>query len=306
VAQIFPRWTNQLPLWVLMGAPIGAITVLAAAGYFMRPEWYTAGYEPIQPIRYNHQLHAGDLGIDCRYCHIGVETGARATIPATQTCFNCHSAPGGGRIAGEWTDDDEPKPKDYNAQLLGKLAASYGDDPEAIVTMRAHIPKLNNADAKIREAAIEALVAVGAPVMTDMYLLVKDGTDLQKAAAVDVIRRLGPNPHQPQRENAHPMKWVRIHDNPDYVFFDHSIHVNKGVGCATCHGRIDEMPQVYLHESLSMAWCLTCHRSPEQFLRPISEITNMGFAPANHAALGKELRDKHHDNPNTNCSTCHR
>ena len=107
-----------------------------------------------------------------------------------------------------------------------------------------------------------------------------------------------------------PIKWTRVHDLPDYVYFNHSIHVNTGVGCSTCHGRVDLMPAVYSVASLEMEWCLKCHRAPEQFLRPRSQIFNMAYtAPANQEELGLKLKKEYHVHGSdvlTSCSTCHR
>lgn len=108
-----------------------------------------------------------------------------------------------------------------------------------------------------------------------------------------------------------PVQWVKVHDLPDYVYFNHSAHINKGVGCVSCHGRIDQMPTVYQHEKLSMGWCLDCHRNPEKFLRPKEEVTNMAWTPPNgdQISLGLKLkqeygiRDEHYM---SSCSTCHR
>jgi Cytochrome c7 and related cytochrome c len=74
--------------------------------------------------------------------------------------------------------------------------------------------------------------------------------------------------------------WTRVHDLPDYVFFNHEIHVNKGIGCSSCHGRVDEMPIMYMQNSLQMEWCLNCHRNPAKNLRPTSEIYNMAWTGA--------------------------
>ena len=98
-----------------------------------------------------------------------------------------------------------------------------------------------------------------------------------------------------------------MHDLPDYVYFDHSAHVSRGVGCVSCHGRVDTMEQVYQVNTLSMGWCLECHRNPEPNLRPLDKITDMTWQPAgDQAALGKQLRQQFHLNPSTDCSTCHR
>ncbi len=107
-----------------------------------------------------------------------------------------------------------------------------------------------------------------------------------------------------------PIRWERIHDLPDFVYFDHSIHVAKGVGCATCHGRVDQMPLVFQAESLQMEWCLECHREPERFVRPRSELVNMTWkAPGGRAGqrrLGSELVAEYHIQSKLNCSVCHR
>ena len=108
---------------------------------------------------------------------------------------------------------------------------------------------------------------------------------------------------EPLRESARtgkPIAWARVHDLPDFVYFDHSIHVAKGVGCVECHGRVDRMPRIERVNSLEMQWCLECHRDPEPHLRPRQFITAMGPAP--------RLEDPHLLSPQrmTDCSTCHR
>jgi menaquinone reductase, multiheme cytochrome c subunit len=108
-------------------------------------------------------------------------------------------------------------------------------------------------------------------------------------------------------KNGTPVPWVKVHDIADYVYFNHSIHVNAGVGCVECHGRIDQMETVQTVKPLNMGWCLECHRNPEPSLRPKDQVTNMQWTPpAGVADLGKKLREKYHLNPNTDCVTCHR
>jgi hypothetical protein len=212
---VFPRWANKTR--VLAGAVLGGAPVYLTflIWYGASPKTTDVGYQPKQPVPYSHALHAGRLGIDCRYCHNTVEQAAHAAIPATATCMNCHE-----RI---WTNSDKLAP--------------------------------------VRESA-----ATGRPV-----------------------------------------EWLKVHDLPDYVYFNHSAHVTRGVGCVTCHGRIDEMEEVHQKEPLSMSWCLSCHRAPEQNLRPPEEVTNMTWKPpSDPVAFGKELREKNHLNPPTDCSTCHR
>lgn len=107
-----------------------------------------------------------------------------------------------------------------------------------------------------------------------------------------------------------PIKWQRVHDLPDFSYFNHSIHVNKGVGCSSCHGRVDLMPLMWNTQSLQMEWCLSCHRNPEQVLREQKDITNMEWvAPPDQKVKGKELAKKYNIQSTqvlTSCSTCHR
>ena len=110
-----------------------------------------------------------------------------------------------------------------------------------------------------------------------------------------------------------PIEWTRVHDLPDYAYFNHSIHVAKGVGCSTCHGRVDQMPAVYQTSSLQMEWCLACHRQPERFLRPKREVFNMEWPAENKTreqlAEGRRLKSEHKIRSAailTSCSTCHR
>ena len=101
--------------------------------------------------------------------------------------------------------------------------------------------------------------------------------------------------------------WIRVHDLPDFVYFDHSIHVRKGVGCATCHGHVDQMPLMWRTQTLHMEWCLDCHRHPEQYLRPRDKVFTMDWEPpADQLALGTRLVHDYGVNSMTSCSVCHR
>jgi hypothetical protein len=214
---VFPRWANKtraLAGVLLGGAPLYLTGLI---WYGASPKTTDVGYEPHQPVPYSHALHAGQLGLDCRYCHNTVEQAAHAAIPATQTCMNCHE------------------------------------------TVHTKSEKL----APVRESWA----------------------------------------------TNQPVEWLKVHDLPDYVYFNHSAHVTRGVGCVSCHGRVDQMEVVYQKEPLSMSWCLQCHRNPEPSLRPPEEVTNMTWAPPDGqdpTEYGKMLREKNHLNPPTDCSTCHR
>jgi hypothetical protein len=215
---IFPRWANYLLPGIVVAVIGGSLYVPLLFGFGASAKTLAEGYQPTQPVPYSHALHAGKLGIDCRYCHTTVERAAFAAIPPTQTCMNCHS------------------------------------------TIKTDSPKL----APIRESWQTGL----------------------------------------------PVKWTKVHDLPDYVYFNHAAHVNHGVGCATCHGRIDRMEVVQQAKPLSMSWCLECHRQPEKFIRPKDQITNMAYEPpADQEKLGLELKKQYgiHDAAYmTSCYTCHR
>ncbi len=106
-----------------------------------------------------------------------------------------------------------------------------------------------------------------------------------------------------------PVDWKRIHKVPDYAYFNHALHINRGVGCASCHGQVNEMKVVYHAEPLSMAWCLDCHRKPEAHLRPAEEALNMSWKPPSEktqSEVGRQLIEQFHINPGQNCQGCHR
>ncbi|MCA9582957.1 MAG: cytochrome c3 family protein [Myxococcales bacterium] len=211
--QIFPKKLNLLPL---VAAVIGAgagIPVVFGAWYYFSPKNLQVGYAPEQPIHYSHKLHAGELGIDCRYCHANVEDSFEAMVPPTQTCMGCHNV----------VKKDSP--------MLEELRKSW--------------------------------------------------------------------------ETGMPVEWVRVHKLPDHAFFDHSVHVTAGVGCVSCHGRVDQMEVVTIQEPISMAWCLDCHRDPGPHLRPKDQITNMSWEkqPGDEAALAEVQASLM---PPEHCSGCHR
>ena len=217
MAQIFPKWANRVPKRLLILIIIGLNVVIFGVWYFFSPEYTDVGYAPQQPIAYSHEVHAGQLGIDCQYCHTNVDKSAHANIPATQTCMNCHS------------------------QI--KEGSKYGKEEIAKV-VDAH-------------------------------------------------------------EKGEPVEWIKVHNLADYAAFDHSAHVNVGVGCETCHGRIDRMEVVYQTEPLSMGWCLDCHRQPEKFVRPVEEVTTMGYEAENQLEMGRKLVAQKNIHPPTYCQGCH-
>jgi len=105
------------------------------------------------------------------------------------------------------------------------------------------------------------------------------------------------------------LEWTRVHDLPDFVYFNHSIHVKKGIGCVSCHGQVDQMPLMWKAHSLDMELCLECHRQPERFVRPRETVFRMDWQPAGEQLeLGESLMKQYHIDKSilTNCSTCHR
>jgi hypothetical protein len=217
---LFPRWANYAgpgAAIVMVGGLVYATTLFA---FGASPKTMAVGYAPTQPVPYSHALHAGKLGMDCRYCHNTVEKTAFAALPATQTCMNCHTK--------VWT----------NSAALQPLRDSWN--------------------------------------------------------------------------TGEPVHWIKIHNLPNYVYFNHSAHVTHGVGCVECHGRIDRMDIVFQAAPLSMGWCLDCHRAPESHLRPKSEITNMDWKrpdDVDPVEFGKKLKAEYqiHDlEYMQSCYTCHR
>jgi len=102
-----------------------------------------------------------------------------------------------------------------------------------------------------------------------------------------------------------PIVWSRVHRLPDFVHFNHSIHVNKGIGCASCHGRIDKMALTYQASPLTMSWCLECHRAPQKFVRPRDQVFNMNYVAKNQDVLGPQLVKEYNIKSMIACSTCH-
>ena len=107
--------------------------------------------------------------------------------------------------------------------------------------------------------------------------------------------------------NCHEQIWNKVNKLPHFVYFNHSIHVKQGVGCVTCHGRVDEMAQVEKAQPLTMGWCLECHRQPERYLRPRDQVTSMTYKPkSDQLAIGRELKEQYHVETRTSCTVCHR
>ncbi len=191
-------------------------------GGFMDSSYATlVGWARDQPVPFSHAHHVGGLGIDCRYCHTGVEVSAQAGLPATHVCMTCHSQ--------LWT----------GAPMLAPVRQSLADDK--------------------------------------------------------------------------PIAWRRVARLPDYVYFNHSIHISRGIACVECHGRVDRMPLLARAEPVHMGWCLDCHRDPAPHLRPVDQVTRMDWSewerhPERHAAFAAQEMRRFHIEPArlTDCALCHR
>jgi hypothetical protein len=222
MSDIFPKWTNRLPLQVIVGAAMFGTALTAGVTYYLTPKYSRVGYQPIQPVAFSHNIHAGQLGMDCRYCHNGVDRAWFSNVPAASTCMNCHSA-------------------------------VLKDDPKLAVVRESY-------------------------------------------------------------STGKPVPWVHIHKTPDYVYFNHSVHVTRGVSCVECHGPINKMDEVYHAKPLSMAMCLDCHRDPAARLRPVDKVTDLDWkwspdpkaAAEQQKAFGEKAVHDWKVQSLQSCSTCHR
>jgi hypothetical protein len=211
----FPPWVDRIRPFAGLALLAVPTYVIGLAYYATSPHTIDIGYSPRQPVEFSHAVHAGQLALDCRYCHSTVEKGARAALPPTATCMNCH-------------------------KMIGAQSEKLAGVRESYVT-------------------------------------------------------------------GNPIPWVRVHDLPDFAYFDHSVHVTRGVSCVSCHGRVDRMDQVTQVETLRMGWCLDCHRNPDPHLRPQQFVTDLDWVPPeNPAELGRRLRQEQNIRPSIDCSTCHR
>lgn len=218
MSHLFPKSANKLPLQIIVLVFVLGGIATAATTYYATNKYTNVGYAPVQPVPFSHALHAGQLGIDCRYCHVGVDKGPTSTVPTAQTCMNCHNQ------------------------------------------VKADSPLLQ--------------------VVRDSYA------------------------------SGDPVPWVKIHQAPDYVYFNHSVHIARGVSCVECHGRVDEMDVVHQAKPLSMGFCLDCHREPEKFVRDPQLVTKLDWK--HPEGVEGQIRDGKkfvHDwniKPPQSCSGCHR
>lgn len=217
MANIFPKSANAVPLKVIVALILIGGALIVGARNYLTPSYSRIGYAPIQPVAFDHSLHVGQLGMDCRYCHTYVDQSEHSNIPATSTCMNCHSQ----------VKSDDP--------LLAMVRESY--------------------------------------------------------------------------QTGEPIPWVKIHKTPDYVFFNHAVHVNRGISCVECHGQVNEMEVVYQAKSHSMGFCLECHRNPEKHVRPLDKVYDLTWKAESKEAqieMGTKFVHDWKIMPPQSCSGCHR
>ena len=218
MSNLFPEIANRVPRWIVTVLGLALLWTVGGIWYYFSPSYARAGYQPVQPVSFDHAQHVNQVGLDCRYCHTFVDRSEHSNIPGTNTCMTCHSV------------------------IL----------PESVAL------------APVRESF----------------------------------------------RTGDPIPWVKVHNTPDYVYFNHSVHINRGVSCVHCHGQVDDMEEVFHSESLSMAFCLDCHRNPEAFIRPVDQVTNLKWTPPADAGQWTEQASTFvHDwkvLPPESCSGCHR
>jgi len=184
------------------------------------------GYQPMQPIKYSHALHAGEFEIDCKYCHSSAEEGKHSNIPSTNVCMNCHKLIQSG-----------PK---HGRKEIAKIYAAIGYNP----LKGTYFDREKTTSKEYKEVFTKFLDQDKDSKTT------KPATEKDVKAVLDMVNK--------------PVEWVRIHNLPDHVYFNHAQHVNVGkVECQTCHGDIQNMEVVEQHAPLSMGWCINCHRNTE-------------------------------------------
>lgn len=219
---------------LLIGLFFGLITLVSAMSSWRLPD-DEQGYAPHQPIDYSHRLHAGELQIDCQFCHASADQSRHAGIPSTDVCMKCHMFVTSSfdvlQDEMQRADEEKRKPVVKISPELEKLYATLGPD-------------------ELRK------------------LYEKLGVDEQQIPA-----EIGPKQSIP---------WVRVHNLPDYVYFDHQAHIAAGVTCQRCHGPVESMQRVRQVENLSMGWCVNCHR----------DATKTGI-------------NDHPVDASTNCTVCH-
>ncbi len=218
---------------------LGGYTTVNNAIAFGRQQ----GYAPTQPIKFSHATHAGDQKIDCQYCHDSARRSKHSSIPATNTCMNCHAAIKVG--------------SKYGTAELTKIYASIGYDP----TTGKYIDNYDN-------MSEDQVAAIFKKWIGDTYTSTKGLASLDRGGEAVVndqwsdIKTSLTNELKPKIQG--PIEWIRTHNLPDHVYFNHAQHVSIGkVECQTCHGKVEKMEVLAQHAPLSMGWCINCHRQTD-------------------------------------------
>ncbi|MCA9041217.1 MAG: cytochrome c3 family protein [Planctomycetaceae bacterium] len=186
------------------------------------------------------------------------------------------------------------------------ISAGYAPTQKIPFSHKVHAGKLK-LDCRYCHNTVEKSAHAAVPP-TATCLNCHSGADEKGNVAKTAVHSASPL-LEPLRESAktgEPVEWTRVHDLPDYVYFNHSAHITSGVSCVSCHGRVDQMDVVRQVAPLSMSWCLDCHRNPTPNLRPVESVTDLTWTTENPEELGEKLKDEHNIHPKTNCSTCHR
>ena len=201
------------------------------------------GYQPEQPIQFSHIIHACEHKIDCNYCHDGARRSKHAVIPAANTCMNCHKAI---KVGSRW-----------GTQELTKIYASVGFDPSTDTY-------IDDYD-KMSEDEIEKIYKkwIADTYVSENTTLDSEGEELIEDQWDGIVEALT-DPERGDESIYGPIEWVRIHNLPDHVYFNHSQHVSVGkIECQQCHGKVEQMDVMEQYSPLSMGWCINCHRQTE-------------------------------------------
>ncbi len=241
------------------------------------------GYQPEQPIKFSHATHAGLHKIDCKFCHDGARRSKHSVIPSANTCMNCHRAIKVGST--------------YGTAELTKIFASIGYDPSTD-------SYIENYD----QLSQEEIEKIYTKWMRDQYMVANGGFDAVGESTVkhqweDIVSSLT---NDTKDKVQGPIEWVRVHNLPDHVYYNHSQHVTVGkLECQTCHGPIEEMEVVRQYAPLSMGWCVNCHRQTE-----VAAFKDNPYYQSYHRlheelASGKRSKVTVEDIGGTECQKCH-
>lgn len=211
------------------------------------------GYEPTQPVNFSHKIHAGENGIDCQYCHDGARRSKHSVIPASNTCINCHANIQKGSKEGTKELIKVYAASGFNPLNNAYLAEDLSDDARRDVYEK-WLKKIYSKERAEDKSSVDKMIQEQLNSVNGTY--------------------------------NKPIEWVRIHNLPDHVYFNHAQHVSVGkVKCQTCHGEVEAMDVVKQHAPLSMGWCVNCHRQTEiQYKDGLNEGNNSPYDGSSNKA----------------------